>query len=333
MNQKTKRTMCTIFLVTGLFLLSLTTGTVAAKTILIKAHFTNNPGEPQILAGELFKKIVEEKTKGNIKVEIYPNNQLGESRSVLEGIQLGTVQMANVTGPMLSFVPELVIFELPFLFKNRDHMYAVMDSEIGDSLKPHFEKRGFHLLGFWDVGVRHILTVEKPINSIDDLKGLKIRTMGNPAHLAAYKAFGANPLPMAYGELYTALEQKVIDGAEAANINYESKKFYEPAPHWAQVGWIHLVGYTVLSKKLYDGLSAEQKQIIDDAARQMNDLERKLYRKKDEGMLPELEKRGVKVTYPDRKPFMEASKQVYDQYAGKIPGGMATINKIINYKQ
>ena len=89
----------------------------------------------------------------------------------------------------------------------------------------------------------------------------------------------------------------------------------------------------MLSKKLYDGLSAEQKQIIDDAARQMNDLERKLYRKKDEGMLPELEKRGVKVTYPDRKPFMEASKQVYDQYAGKIPGGMATINKIINYKQ
>ena len=326
------RTLFTVIFVALLLLFSLSTSAVAAKPILIKAHFTNNPGEPQIVAGELFKKIVEEKTNGNIKIEIYPNNQLGESRSVLEGIQLGTVQMANVTGPMLSFVPELVIFELPFLFKNRDHMYAVLDSEIGDSLKPHFEKRGFHLLGFWDVGVRHILTVEKPINSMADLKGLKIRTMGNPAHLDAYRAFGASPLPMAYGELYTALEQKVIDGAEAANINYESKKFYEPAPNWSQVGWIHLVGYTVLSKKLYDGLSKEYKQIIDDAAKEMNDLERKLYREKDEGLLPELEKRGVKVTYPDRKPFMEASKQVYEKWAEKIPGGMETIEKIVNYK-
>lgn len=318
-------------LLAGLFLLSFGTVLAGAKQILIKAHFTNNPGEPQIVAAELFKKIVEEKTNGGIKVEIYPNNQLGESRSVLEGIQLGTVQMAQVTGPMLSFVPELVVFELPFLFRDRDHMYAVMDSEIGKGLNPHFEKRGFHSLGFGDVGLRHILTVEKEIKSIDDIKGLKIRTMGNPAHLAAFKAFGANPLPMAYGELYTALEQKVIDGAEAANINYDSKKFYEPAPNWAQVGWINLVGYTVLSKKLYDSMSKEYQQIIDDAAQKMNDLERKLYREKDEGMLPELEKLGVKVTYPDRQPFMDASQKVYEEYAAKIPGGMATIEKIVNF--
>jgi len=326
---KTRAFLATLMI--GMFLLAFGAITAGAKPILIKAHFTNSPGEPQIIAGELFKKIVEEKTNGGIKVEIYPNNQLGESRSVLEGIQLGTIQMAQVTGPMLSFVPELVVFELPFLFRDRDHMYAVMDSEIGEALNPSFEKRGFHSLGYGDVGLRHILTVDKEIKSIDDLKGLKIRTMGNPAHLAAFKAFGANPLPMAYGELYTALEQKVIDGAEAANINYDSKKFYEPAPHWAQVGWINLVGYTVMSKKLYDSLSPEYQQIIDDAAKQMNDLERKLYREKDESMLPELEKLGVKVTYPDRKPFMEASKTVYEEYAEKIPGGMETIERIINY--
>ena len=311
--------------------LAATVSPVTAKPVIIKAHFTNNPGEPQIVAGELFKKIVEEKTNGDIKVEIYPNNQLGESNSVLEGIQLGTIEMAQMTGPMLSFVPELIVFELPFLFRDRDHMYAVMDSEIGKSLNPSFEKKGFHSLGYGDVGLRHILTVDKEIKSIDDLKGLKIRTMGNPAHLAAFKAFGANPLPMAYGELYTALEQKVIDGAEAANINYESKKFYEPAPHWALVGWINLVGYTVMSKKLYDSLSPEYQKIIDDAAVEMNTLERKLYREQDESLLPELEKQGVKVTYPDRQPFMEASIKVYEQYADKIPGGMDTINKIINY--
>ena len=320
-----------VLAVAGIVVLATGVSSVTAKPVIIKAHFTNNPGEPQIVAGELFKKIVEEKTNGDIKVEIYPNNQLGESNSVLEGIQLGTIEMAQVTGPMLSFVPELIVFELPFLFRDRDHMYAVMDSEIGKSLNSSFEKKGFHSLGYGDVGLRHILTVDKEIKSIDDLKGLKIRTMGNPAHLAAFKAFGANPLPMAYGELYTALEQKVIDGAEAANINYESKKFYEPAPHWALVGWINLVGYTVMSKKLYDSLSPEYQKIIDDAAVEMNTLERKLYREQDESLLPELEKQGVKVTYPDRQPFMDASKKVYEQYADKIPGGMDTINKIINY--
>jgi tripartite ATP-independent transporter DctP family solute receptor len=322
----------TAILMVGIFMLMFGTVSAGAKQILIKAHFTNSPGEPQIIAAELFKKIVEEKSNGGMKVEIYPNNQLGESRSVLEGIQLGTIQMAQVTGPMVSFVPELVVFELPFLFRDRDHMYAVMDSEIGKGLEPNFEKRGFHSLGYGDVGLRHIMTVDKTINSIDDLKGLKIRTMGNPMHLSAFKAFGANPLPMAYGELYTSLEQKVIDGAEAANLNYDSKKFYEPAPKWAQVGWINLVGYTVLSKKFYDSLSDEYKQIIDDAAQEMNDLERKLYREKDEGMLPELEALGVEVTYPDRKPFMDASKKVYEEYAEKIPGGMATIEKIINFQ-
>lgn len=302
-----------------------------AKPVLIKAHFTNNVGEPQIVAAELFKKIVEEKTHGDIKVELYPNNQLGESRSVLEGIQLGTIEMAQVTGPMVSFVPELVLFELPFLFRDRDHMYSVMDSPIGQKLNASFEKRGFHSLGYGDVGLRHIMTVDKPINSIDDLKGLKIRTMGNPAHLAAFKAFGANPLPMAYGELYSSLEQKVVDGAEAANINYDSKKFYEPASHWAQVGWINLVGYTVLSKKLYDSLTEEQQKIIDDAAFEMNTLERKLYREKDESLLPKLKAEGVQITYPDRQPFMDASKVVYEKYAEKIPGGMDSINQIINY--
>jgi len=128
--------------------------------------------------------------------------------------------MCNAAGVMANFVPELNIFELPCLFENREHFYAVLDSEIGESLRPAFEQKGFHLLGYFDCGVRHLMTINEPVNSIDDLNGKKIRTMENPAHLAAFKIFGANPMPLAYGELYTALEQKVIDGAEAANTNY-----------------------------------------------------------------------------------------------------------------
>jgi tripartite ATP-independent transporter DctP family solute receptor len=301
------------------------------KVYVIKASLSQNPQEPQVRAVELFKQTVEERSEGNVKVEIYPNNQLGNQRDVVEGIQLGTIQMSNIASVMAGFVRELNIFELPFLFENRDHFYAVLDSEIGENLRPAFEKRGFHLLGYFDAGVRHVMTVEKPVNAIGDLEGLKIRTMENPLHLAAFKAFGTNPMPMAYGELYTALEQHVIDGAEAANTNYLSKKFYEPAPHWAQVGWIHLIEYVIMSRYFYERLPQEYRKIVDEAASMMIHKERQWYSENDENALAILAGEGIEITFPDRKPFVEASQIVYKEWADKV-GGMDLIERIIGFE-
>jgi tripartite ATP-independent transporter DctP family solute receptor len=300
------------------------------KIFIIKASLSQNPQEPQVKAVELFKQIVEDKSEGIVKVEIYPNNQLGNQRDVVEGIQLGTIQMSNVASVLAGFVRELNIFELPFLFENKDHFYAVLDSAIGESLRPAFEKRGFHLLGYFDAGVRHVMTVDKPVNSIGDLRGLKIRTMENPLHLAAFKAFGANPMPMAYGELYTALEQHVIDGAEAANTNYLSKKFYEPAPQWAMVGWIHLIETVIMSRYFYERLPQEHQKIIDEAALEMIRKERQWYSESEDEALHQLVGEGVKVTRPDRKPFVEASQKVYKEWADKV-GGMDLIERIIRF--
>jgi len=303
------------------------------RHLVIKASLSQNPGEPQVRALKLFKKLVEEKSAGKLVVEIYPNNQLGNQRDVVEGIQLGTIQMSNIASVMASFVKEVNIFELPFLFENRKHFYAVLDSEIGKDLRPAFARCGFHLLGYFDAGVRHIMTVDKSIDSINDLKGLKIRTMENPLHLDAFKAFGANPLPMAYGELYTALEQHVIDGAEAANTNYYSKKFYEPAPYWTMVGWIHLIEYVIMSRYFYERLPQEYKLIIDDAAAVMIDKERCWYQENDQLVLEKLKDAGVCIAYPDRKDFSEASLEVYENWADRV-GGLDLIEQIIhfNYK-
>jgi tripartite ATP-independent transporter DctP family solute receptor len=324
-NGKIKGTFLFIFLFLGI----LCKGS-GDRIFVIKASLSQNPLEPQVRAVELFKQIVEMKSRGKLKVEIYPNNQLGNQRDVIEGIQLGTVQMSNVASVLAGFVRELNIFELPFLFENKEHFYAVLDSEIGERLRPAFEKRGFHLLGYFDAGVRHVMTVDKPVYSIDDLQGLKIRTMENPLHLAAFKAFGANPLPMAYGELYTALEQHVIDGAEAANTNYLSKKFYESAPQWAMLGWIHLIETVLMSRYFYERLPAELRIIIDDAASEMIQKERQWYSESEEDALRRLIEEGVKVTRPDRKPFVEASQKVYAEWAEKA-GGMDLIEKIIRY--
>ena len=300
------------------------------KIYVIKAALSQNPGEPQVRAAEVFKRIVERETKGKVRVDLYPNNQLGNQRDVIEGIQLGTIEVSNVASVMAAFVKEVNLFELPFLFEHREHFYAVLDSDIGEGLRPALARRGFHLLGYFDAGVRHIMTRDRPVRDLADLRGLKIRTMENPLHLATFKALGANPLPMAYGELYTALEQGVIDGAEAANTNYLSKRFYEPARHWARVGWIHLVEYVVMSRVFYERLPEEFRGVVDQAAAEMIARERRWYGEADAAALRELEASGVQITLPDRTPFRQAARRVYIEWADRV-GGMELIERILNF--
>ncbi len=299
------------------------------EPLVLKAALSQNPSEPQVRAVEEFADLVSRGTEGRIQVQIYPNNQLGNQRDVVEGLQMGSVELANIASVMASFVPEVNLFELPFLFDGPKHFDAVVDGAVGRSLAPAFRERGLQLLGYFDAGERHIMTTRRPVERLEDLAGLKIRTMENRLHLAAFQAFGANPLPMAYGELYTALEQGVIDGAEAADPNYYAKRFYEPAPFWARVGWIHLMEYVVMSRDFYDGLSREDRQVIDEAARVMIRQERAWYRAEADSALQRLRELGVTITYPDREPFREAARKVYEQWAGEV-GGMAKIREILN---
>jgi tripartite ATP-independent transporter DctP family solute receptor len=296
---------------------------------IIKAALSQNPSEPQVRAVELFADLVATGTEGRVSVQVYPSNQLGNQRDVVEGLQMGSVELANIASVMASFVPETNLFELPFLFDGPDHFDAVMDSRIGLSLAPAFERRGLHLLGYFDVGERHIMTTEHPVETIEDLSGLKIRTMENRLHLATFEAFGANPLPMAYGELYTALEQGVIDGAEAADPNYFAKRFYEPAPYWMRVGWIRLVEYVVMGRSFYEALSADDRAVIDRAARTMIVQQRAWYRAEADAALERLREAGVTISSPDRGPFRAAARGVYEEWADRV-GGMERIEAILD---
>lgn len=287
------------------------------------------PGSQALLR---YANLVNERSSGRIKAKLYAANALGVNRDVTEGLQLGTieVQMAS-NSPLAVFVPSMNIFELPFIFKSNEHMFAVLDSEIGRSYIPDLEARGFHLLGYFTFGVRHIMTSGKPVHSMEDLKGLKIRTMESPAHLDAFKAFGASPLPMAYNELFVALQTGMIDGAEAANSNYYSKRFFEVAPNWAQIGWLRLVAPVLMSKKFYDRLPADLQKIVDDSLMELVDYERNLYSEVDKKRLEQLKALGVVITYPDRAHFLEAAKRVYEKWADKV-GGWEKINAIVNFE-
>jgi len=289
----------------------------------------DEPGSQALLR---FTELVNERSNGRIKAKLFAASSIGNNRDVTEGLQLGTVEVQMVPNSQLTaFVPSLNIFELPFLFENNEHMFAVLDSDIGDSYKAALKARGFHLLGYFTFGVRHIMTRNKAVNSMDDIKGLKIRTMECPLHLDAFKAFGASPLPMAYSELFLALQTGMIDGAEAANSNFYSKRFFEVAPNWAQVGWLHLVAPVIMSQKFYDRLPDDLQNIVDETLLELVPYERDLYTRVSLEKLEQLKTEGVTITYPDTVLFKEASKTVYEKWADKV-GGADKINRIVNFK-
>lgn len=310
--------------------LSLTTSALAAEFNL-KASHSAAPSEPYQIGLQTFADRVKELTNGRAEVTIYPSNQLGNESEALEGLLLGTIDFAvTANGVVGNMVPDLGIFDLPFLFRDREHLYKVMDGPVGEKLKGAASARGIKIIAFYEAGIRNILT-KKPVNEMSDLKNMKIRTMQVPAHLSAFRAFGANPTPMAYGELYGAIQSGVVDGAEAANSNYYAQKFYEIAPNYAQVAWTALVAELMVSEQKLKSLPEDIQAAILQAAAESAVVERKAYSDADGRLLAELVKAGVNVTHPDRAPFQEASKAVYDEFV-KTPEQKELLKTILETK-
>jgi tripartite ATP-independent transporter DctP family solute receptor len=293
---------------------SVSLSAVAAEYNLKISH-SAQPSEPYQIGLQTFVERVKVLSKGRVDATIYPNSQLGNEKSVTEGLLLGTVDVAvSANGVLYNFEPSVGIFDLPYLFPDRAHFYAALDGPVGDELKQKVSKRGFHVLAYYDAGIRHLLS-KKPVNSIDDLKNMKVRTIQVPAHIAAWKAFGANPTPMNYDELYGAIEAGVVDGAEAANSNYYSQKFYEVAPNYAQISWTALVAELLISEKRLKSFPEDIQQAIIQAANESAQVERKAYADGDVALLAKLKEAGVNVTYPDLAPFREAAKSTYAEFA------------------
>ena len=282
------------------------------RRITIKASTSTAANEPAVKGLEVFAREVAAATDDRIAVEIYPNNALGNERDVIELAIIGAVELTTPSNaPLATFAPELLVFDLPYLFRDRPHMYEVLDGPIGRSFEAPLRERGLVLLGYFEAGLRHLMTRDRAIERPEDLSGLKIRTMENPLHLRAFEAFGASPLPMAYGEVYTALEQGVIDGAEAARSNYFSKRFFEVAPNWSEIGWMYLVQPLVMSERFFASLSAEDQAAVRAAARKAVAAEREEYQKQDEEALAKLRAAGVRFTHPDTGVLLELAREVW----------------------
>ncbi len=277
-----------------------------------------------------FKEIIEEKSNGRIKVEIYPNAQLGGERTVLEGLQMGTIEMGIITSGALSgFVPEFAVLDLGYLFRDNDEAMKVLNGPVGQELSQKMVDIGIRNLGFINYAFRSVYG-KKPIQTIDDLKGVKIRTMENPAHQALFKALGASPVPMAWPELYTGLQQGTIDAAENSPDVLYASKHYEVAKHYSLTEHVFNVVMYMISEKFYQTLPEDLQNMVADAAKQAIEYENGVIRNDINNALSELKKVGVEIyEIQNKEPFYEAAKQSWEEVIKDIPNGEEYLNKIL----
>jgi len=265
-----------------------------------------------------------------LEARIYPANQLGEERAVVEGMQLGAGATMHIGGTAIhnNFNKRMGVLDLPFMWRNYDHAHHVLDGKVGETLAAEHEKLGLKVLGWQDSwGYRNVVTTKKEIKKPEDLKGLKIRTIQTPTYVAALNAMGASATPMAFGEVYTALQTGVIDGFEHASAVVYTGKYYEVAKYITLTE--HLFGptVTVISKKEWDGYTDKEKEVVAAAAKLAQDVNRSLSVQRAAEAMDKLKAKGMIVNPIDKTVFVNAAVPLQDQLAKSL--GAEDLLKVI----
>lgn len=315
----TKRVSSLVSIVLALVLVTLSAAVGAAETF--KLYTPTVTTHPWHRGAERFAAIVKEKTGGAIDVKIYPNSELGSERDALELVKLGTIQTSfNTVGSAGTFIPSLNIFNLPFLFKSEEDAQKFAAGPLAQKLASTCERSGFVCLAFHSSFFRYPMNSKRPLNTIADFSGLKIRTMQVPAHVDTYKALGASPTPIAFGDLYNALALGTVDGNENAIVTLEGLKMYEVQKYLSLVPILTTTGVTLVSKKVWDGLSPASREALREAARTSAHVIDQGYVEDQKRSLEILKAKGVTVNVvKDLAPFRKAVQGVYEKYLPTLP--------------
>ena len=300
----------------------------------LKLASTQSMDHPYMVGAQKFADLIKERTNGRITVKLYPSNQLGKGeREMTEGIQQGAIDLlVTSTGPLGGFSPSINILDFPFLFKDFNHVDLVMDGPIGQKLLADFGKANIKALAFWENGFRNLTNAKGPVKKVEDGKGLKIRTMENKVHLAAWKTAGLNPTPMAWGEVFTALQQKVIDGQENPIAVFYSAKLWDAGQkYFSLTQHVYSPSPFLMSPKAFNAMPKEDQQIIMKTGLEMAKFQRKFNRDGEEAKLQDMIKQGVTVTRDvDKESFKKAMAPIYEQFKDQF--SKAEIETIMNAK-
>jgi tripartite ATP-independent transporter DctP family solute receptor len=284
---------------------------------------------PLLVGGRHMAEVVERESKGQLKIALYPSSQLGGQREVLQNVQAGIVDgVLEATATLTNFVPQFGAIDLPYLAKDQDVAYRLFDSPVFEQeLAQPAAVAGFHVIHVWEVTFRNVYTRAKAINSVADMKGQKLRVIPSPSYIALFRALGAAPTPMAFGEVYTALQQGVIDGAENDAVTYITTRHMEVARNLAITQHMMLANTFYISERVWQKLSPDLQQVIKKASLEGRAMVIAERAKRDAKALDEIRAAGVNITRPDLAPFIAVGQQTYKELAGRL--GPDLVNKVV----
>jgi tripartite ATP-independent transporter DctP family solute receptor len=276
-----------------------------------------------------WKELAEERTAGTLEMQVFHTAQLGDERTINEGILAGSVQAGIGAGAWAGYVPAYNIVELPFLIKDIHHMYRLADGELGNRIAQQAETKGYKVLAYYSAGEQHFQTRSKQIRSLPDIEGLKIRVIENKALVAGFRALGAVPAPLPYPQIYTAVQQGTVDGTANDLLSVTSLKLYEVAKYLTLSSYVAEPRPLIVSKRFFDGLPADFRTLLVDTARESATYERKVFEDKVTNARQEAEKGGMTfLTLTDRDKWVEKSRPVWAEFGKATPGAAELIELI-----
>ncbi|MFQ3787082.1 TRAP transporter substrate-binding protein [Halomonas sp. A29] len=298
---------------------------------------------PQYLSVQYFADILNQRTEGRISVNVFPNSQLGDDVQMMEMLQTGSLDMSYPSSsPATTYVQELAVFDLPFLLPTREAAIAVMQSDTAQRMLDGFEGTGLKALAFSENGYRQLTNSARPVESPEDVagldvRGLTVRTMENPVHLSIWETLGANPTPMAFGELFSAMEQGVVDGQENPWSTILTSNFHEVQDYGSETRHVYTPFILMMSERTWDRLAPEYQELVQEAARQSAEYEIQLATEYDDWSREQLVERGMQITRLNDEQiaaFQEAVQPVYDRWAPRIGEDLiAEIQSIVESTQ
>lgn len=309
-------------------------GIAYAETFTLKLGHVAPETEVYAVAATKFADLVDQYTDGNVKIEVFPNGLLGGQRDLIEGLQFGSLDITLTTAAVFSsFMPKTQVIELPFMFRDREHVYKVLDGPVAEEIYAGAEDNKFKIIDTWENGFRDITNNVRPIVTPEDMKGIKIRVMENKMYIDMFKALGANPAPIARGELFSALQTKVVDAQENPVGQIYSSHFYEVQKYVSLTGHTYSPEIVVFSLASWEKLPAEYQDAIMKASAEAKKWNRETNAAEQEDFIQKLADEGMEVTRLTAEqivPFQEKMESVWNSYADPI--GMDLIEKVKNTK-
>jgi tripartite ATP-independent transporter DctP family solute receptor len=295
----------------------------------IKFGHVGEPGSLFAASAEEFAKRANAKLGSKAKVVVYGSSQLGGDKELLQKLKLGTVDMALPSTVMSSEADIFGVFEMPYLVKDRNHMKRIEKELFWSKIEPAAEKKGLKVIAVWENGYRHITNNKKPINTPDDLQGIKLRVPEGKWRVKMFQAYGANPSPMKFSEVFTALQTGVMDGQENPFTQIYSAKFQEVQKYISLTGHVYTPAYVTVGAKKWEALPADVRKILEDTAKETQAFVYEKAAKDDEELLGKIKAAGVAVNTPNKDAFVKASAPVYEEFSKEVAGSKEVIDRAI----